>query len=321
MDPDELEQANIRAAIQASLRESQGHSGGSSSRPSTAVPDVVDLTNDSDPEKVQEVFPKSKSVIGSETEDEAEQDEDEVLRQAIAMSLQGPCPKSEAPQLPPLVQEMPKPLGLLGLDRKQMERERLARQASKRKPEDVPALDPPKKVARIETKKPSGKDGPRVAARTPFQAPSVQLSPPTAVDQPATNSNDAPIQPTARPVAQWLRGVVKKTYVSNAPRKGDDITIQEVIQRGDLELAVFSSYLWDMDWLFDNVDTQKTRFILIMNAKEESTVSLLWISSTETSTDLSLSRGTNTRRRRAPCQTSDYASHPWMARSIACTQS
>ncbi|KAJ5570241.1 uncharacterized protein N7459_009671 [Penicillium hispanicum] len=275
MDADETYQANLRAAIQASLRESNNHNGASPSR-QPVVPHIVDLTNDSDHEDVQEIYPKSQSVIGSETEDEAEQDGDdgdEALNHAIAMSLQpqGASPQTEAPQVPSQNREALKPQGLLGLDRKQMEQERLARQTSKRKAEGSPTLSSPTKTARTEPAQSSQFIYFKPALEVPsLQTDMVRVHLPMSCEQPTANNDRVPVQPTARPVAQWLNGIVKKTNVRKAPRSGNDITIQEVIQRGDLELAVFSSYLWDMEWLFSNVDTRNTRFILVMSAKEES---------------------------------------------------
>lgn len=67
---------------------------------------------------------------------------------------------------------------------------------------------------------------------------------------------------------------MKKTWAFLNERKGDDIKIEEVLQKSDLELAVLSSFMWDMDWLFSKLDIRRTRFILIMQAKEEATVSV-----------------------------------------------
>jgi hypothetical protein len=72
---------------------------------------------------------------------------------------------------------------------------------------------------------------------------------------------------------QYPLGVVKKTHVAGKPRAGNDITIEEVFQRENLNVAVLSSFLWDIEWLFSKFDTKKTRFILMMGAKEEATVS------------------------------------------------
>jgi hypothetical protein len=66
---------------------------------------------------------------------------------------------------------------------------------------------------------------------------------------------------------QYPLGVVKKTHVAGKPRAGNDITIEEVFQRENLNVAVLSSFLWDIEWLFSKFNTK------MMGAKEEATVS------------------------------------------------
>ena len=52
------------------------------------------------------------------------------------------------------------------------------------------------------------------------------------------------------------------------PRTGDDITIEEVLQKDKLELAVLSSYQWDEEWLLSKL-TLKTKIILVAYAVDE----------------------------------------------------
>jgi hypothetical protein len=286
MDQDDLDDLNdpgLKAAIEASLRDTHRSdpSGESSSRVTPRT--LVDLTADSDDDfDVKEVHPKSKSLIGSETEDDAEDDEDdEELKRALAMSLESNINKDDS-QYPmpsatdnistlssnasaPNAPEVSKPLGILGLNRKQMEEERIAR-LNKRKAEDDSSLpEPEPKIPKTE---PESRD-----KAIPSSCTSLSSTPVSKICQStAANSSRFSVQPTARPVPQWPLGAVKKTHVSGIPRKGNDITIEEVFQRADLELAVLSSFMWDMDWLFSKLDTQRTRFILVMQAKEEETV-------------------------------------------------
>ncbi|KAJ5826138.1 tyrosyl-DNA phosphodiesterase domain protein [Penicillium riverlandense] len=285
MDQDDLDDLNdpdLKAAIEASLRDTQRSdpSGESSSRVTRR--NLVDLTADSDDDSdVEEVNPKSKSLVGSETEDEAEEDEDdEELKRALALSLeknttedvsQAAMPsapeeisiKSSNASAPnaPVASKSP---GILGLNRKQMEEERLAR-LKKRKADDGSSPLP-----ESEPKVPKTEPVPRGTA-IPFPGPSLTSTPSNICQSTAANSPKFGVQPTARPVPQWPLGAVKKTHVSGIPRKGNDITIEEVFQRADLELAVLSSFMWDMEWLFSKLDTQRTRFILVMQAKEEET--------------------------------------------------
>lgn len=79
--------------------------------------------------------------------------------------------------------------------------------------------------------------------------------------------------PSNKPGIQFPNGTVKKTWAFSCPRTGDDIKIEEVFQQADLKLAVLSSFMWDTEWLFSKLDISRTRFMLIMEGKEESTVS------------------------------------------------
>lgn len=272
MEADDMESAMLREAIAASLRDQDRRK----SSPRTQR-GVVDLTRDSDDDSdVCEVIPKSKSVVGSDTDEEAEDDGvDKELEQAIQLSLgsgpdddqvtkKDPVTPIESPQ-----KFNPSPSAFLGLNRKQMEEERLARVA-KRKAET--SASPQQKAPKLEVTPPHQLRP--VAPRTPVQQSAPDL-PALICHGHAANDPNFPVQPIARPVPQWPLGAVKKTCVSNQPRKGDDITLEEVFQRGDLELAVLSSFLWDMDWVFDKLDMQKTRLYLVMHAKEEDTVSIV----------------------------------------------
>jgi hypothetical protein len=244
---------------------------------------VVDLTNDSSSDSdLQEIFPKSKSVIGSDTdaeivEDAEDDDSDEDLKRAIAMSLEGAQHSAEisdiqgpASHLKPVdVTETtapvtPNPQGIFGMDRKQMEQERLARLAKRKAGSSPLSTQPAQKTSKITDLKPS------LNARAPLPP---KTSNTNVYDNFAANDPTNRVQPTPRPVMQYPLGAVKKTHVAYSPRTGNDITIEEVFQREDLKVAVLSSFLWDIEWLFSKFDTKKTKFILIMGAKEEATVS------------------------------------------------
>lgn len=282
---DDMDDPELIAAIAASLEDSQG-SARSHDPTSPKQQDVVDLTADSDDgDEVVEVYPKSQSVIGSETEDGDDYDED--LERAIQMSMQsapekvedsdgdevvkmstkkGDSPKPvsvEGDKKPSQAQkeeqptqgQKPSATGIMGLDRKKMEEERLARLA-KRKADTSPDQ---RETKQSRTESPKGK---RPGTKSPRKSP-------TPKPEPKAKSADTP---TPTPCVQFPAGAIKKTWNANARRSGDDIKINEVFQASDLELAVLSSFMWDMDWVFSNLDTKKTRFLLIMQAKEESTV-------------------------------------------------
>ncbi|BCR88975.1 uncharacterized protein ACHE_50173S [Aspergillus chevalieri] len=280
----------LKAAIAASLEDFQG-SAHSRDPTSSKKHNVVDLTADSDDgDEVEEIFPKSRSVIGSETEDGDDYDED--LERAIQISMQGAPEKveksdgNEIVQMSTQKEDSPKPIsvkndkkpspqaqkeeqptqeqkpsfpGILGLDRKKMEEERLAR-LMKRKIDTSPDR---REAKQSRTESPKGK---RAGIKSPHKSPTPKPEP--RKEQPKARSVDTP---TSTPSVQFPAGVIKKTWNANARRIGNDIKINEVFQASDLELAVLSSFMWDMDWLFSNLDTKKTRFLLIMQAKEEST--------------------------------------------------
>ncbi|PYI10788.1 phospholipase D/nuclease [Aspergillus sclerotiicarbonarius CBS 121057] len=283
MDPDDLHDADLRAAIAASLAEA-GHQP---SRPQRAQ--FVDLTGESDSDDVIPVFPKSRSVIGSDTEEEEEHDDDDGyedndddLRRAIALSMQetdgrssdGVLESSESTESEdnqsqrtssPSVTEIEtkasdhepaRPMGILGLDRKQMEQERLARLA-KRKAEDTPSID------QRATKQSRTELVPKPSVSEPKKT--------TGYVTTASQTRSSSSTPSTSPSIQYPEGVVKKTWAFGSIRQGDDIKIAEVLQKSDLELAVLSSFVWEMEWLFSKMDIGRTRFILMMQAKDDAT--------------------------------------------------
>jgi hypothetical protein len=264
MDLDDTNDPNIRAAIAASLGDTRGSEGSPISAAQNPKQDVVDLTGESDDELIQ-TFPKSQSVVTSDTEDGGEEDDD--LRRAIELSMQGSRDEVDLTELPDTPRESepepsgsvkgkaPTSMGLLGLNRKQMEEERLSR-VSKRKSED-PSLDEPL------SKHP----------RTSASLRTGRSKSPSTRRIPVSKGNMQPATPSNKPGIQFPTGTVKKTWAFGCPRVGDDIKIEEVFQPSDLELAVLGSFMWDMEWLFSKLDTRRSRFLLVMQAKEEYTVS------------------------------------------------
>ncbi|KAL4948400.1 tyrosyl-DNA phosphodiesterase-domain-containing protein [Aspergillus filifer] len=256
MDSDD---EDLKAAIAASLGQAPSPTREANNHDTS----VVDLTAESDDDVVP-IFPKSKSVVSSEVSREASvidvvDEDDEDLRAAIALSLQasrgqanmdelGPTSAPESKQIAsPQANDESKPTttrgGFQGLDRKKMEEERLARLA-KRKADEPPAIEQRElKQPRVEHQQNASN----------FQAASMP----------------APSAPSTKPSIQFPAGTVKKTYVSGHRRSGDDIKIEEVLQSGDLELAVLSSFIWDIDWLFGKVDLTMNRLLLVMQAETE----------------------------------------------------
>lgn len=86
---------------------------------------------------------------------------------------------------------------------------------------------------------------------------------------------DPSLNPSRASAATGLpfpKGVVKKTWVYGQPRKGDDIKIEEVLQKQHLQLAVLSSYQWDEEWMLSKIDIARTKLILVAFAANDAQV-------------------------------------------------
>ena len=141
---------------------------------------------------------------------------------------------------------------LLGLNRKDMEEQRLAR---KRKASISPP--PPRRVAKSST---------HVAKLAKPSSPVMAKSSKPAAELAKPSSPFIATASTVNPL-QFPRGTVKKTWAFGYPRD-DDIKIEEVLQRSDLTLAVFSSFQWDLEWLLGKLNASSTKMIFVMQAKE-----------------------------------------------------
>lgn len=70
------------------------------------------------------------------------------------------------------------------------------------------------------------------------------------------------------PGIQFPNGTVKKTWAYGYPRQ-DDIKIEEVLQKEDLELAVLSAFQWDEEWILRKLNMRKTKVICVVQAESE----------------------------------------------------
>ncbi|KAK4968153.1 hypothetical protein LTR66_011849 [Elasticomyces elasticus] len=158
-------------------------------------------------------------------------DEDEELRKAITMSQESVTSVETVG------------FGILGINRKAMEEERLARNANRnrstalKRPRSIspPPLDRPSKIQ---------KTAARVLATT-----------------------DVKIQSPL----QYPNGIIKKTWSAVHPRAPTDIKIEEVLERDTLRTALLSAFKWDMDWLFSKLAVPSTKLIFVMEAKNAAT--------------------------------------------------
>ncbi|KAI1046292.1 hypothetical protein LB505_008503 [Fusarium chuoi] len=182
----------------------------------------------------------------------SDMDEDEALRYAIALSLQEQEGQGDqSSQIPSASTSTSHrngtgssgaSLGLLSLDRKKMEEERLQRLAKRRRsPEDERSVDEVPPAKRMTPSEPS-----------------------RPVTAPATATTH--VLPSLVP---YPKGAIKRTWAKGYPRTSDDIKIEEVFQKDKLELALLSSYQWDDEWLMSKIDPRKTKLLLLAFADSE----------------------------------------------------
>ncbi|KAK5016309.1 hypothetical protein LTR60_002464 [Cryomyces antarcticus] len=205
-------------------------------------------------------------------------DEDDELRRAIALSLvnsaASPELYSEASTGPQnwtdqSTQDLPvapstQPLG--AMNRKAMEQERLARLAARKRRFSISPpptqrrseqADRPSKVVRLE--------GPTVHEIIDLDSPRA----PRATVLPRSKQDARHnTEVCASSGLQYPRGIVKKTWAFGHPR-GNDIKLEEVLQKADLNIAVLSAFQWDVEWVMGKLDSRKTKMVFIMQAKEE----------------------------------------------------
>ncbi|EZF26026.1 hypothetical protein H112_01832 [Trichophyton rubrum D6] len=260
---------DLQAAIDASLRDAVRSQTNLQRRNSS----IVDLTGDSDGDASAARRAGKAAAAAAEEEEEEEEagddDSDAELKRAIQLSLQsGRGPEHETIDVDALeagkATATPEPkktasAWIAGFDRKKMEEERLARLAKKRKTgEDGSALALPAarplKASRREPPSESSSSSAKISSIPPATA--------------TVAAKSAPGVPSTEPTIQFPEGAVKKTWAFRCERK-DDIKLEEVLQPSDLELAVLSSFLWDMDWLLMKFTNPSTRFLFIMGAKGE----------------------------------------------------
>lgn len=183
---------------------------------------------------------------------------DEQLRLAIALSLQDQSGNgltaavADAIDLTTENNSKHANPAFLGLDRKAMEKERLARKRKAGAP-----ISPP-----LPAKTQKTSDA-HLATR--------HLAPLNTADQTADSRVIAKV-PDRRQLSglRFPTGSVRKTWAYGFPRD-EDIKLEEVLEPKDLTLAVLSSFQWDVEWLIGKLDTAKTKIVMVMQAKDEST--------------------------------------------------
>ncbi|KAI0860975.1 tyrosyl-DNA phosphodiesterase-domain-containing protein [Xylaria cubensis] len=231
MDPhhdpfDGDEEAAIRYAIALSLQDHNTHGS-----PSTHQKPIIELDSDENEDDDLEHGPKcpptpKKSIQSAPGN---------IGKTELPTSRPMPLPEATSSH-----GTQPSGFTTLGLDRKKMEDERLARAAKRKAPHDDEITEPrPQRT------------------KTNVQPDSVSLS---RTAHASTNAK-APLLP-------YPKGTVKKTWATGYPRQ-DDIKIEEILQKDQLELAVLSSFQWDDEWLLSKIDIKKTKLVCIAFASSE----------------------------------------------------
>ncbi|KAK5223572.1 hypothetical protein LTR72_004958 [Exophiala xenobiotica] len=246
------------------------------------------------------VLDAGKSTPSGNSSNSNDGSEDEDLRRAIAMSLKDAENKqgkemvlpvedsvpsnglpTANPHAAPLAASLPtaphtQPSGttsssafsIFGLNRKQMEEERLARLKRKHAGENDNADGQLSKALRLDVSGSSTRISP-----PPLQRQIRQLT--TAVPSSAGASRQQPTprqqHPNASPTLLPLyypRGKVFKTALSNSDTDTNTISFPSLLgPTTALESVLLSSFIWDFDWLFPHFDTKSTKFQLVMHAK------------------------------------------------------
>ena len=225
-----------------------------------------------------------------------DEDEDEDLKKAIALSLAEsgvPTVKDELEIKANLTEResMIKPAGFLGLSRKAMEEERLARIASRKRERSI---SPPmglssRKAPKLEEQTvtlPSGarlnmfstlvQDDQKGRKSELANGANARLKAEPLDRKITTNSEDrseVKLENPSNSVLKYPNGVVKKTWAFGHSRTGNDIKLEEVLEPTTLQTAVLSGFQWDIEWVLSKLrippNGGSTKCIFVMQAKDE----------------------------------------------------
>ncbi|KXH36046.1 ubiquitin interaction domain-containing protein [Colletotrichum simmondsii] len=186
-------------------------------------------------------------------------DDDPDLALAIALSLQqGDSGNDDKTKVALSTTKFPTspatnigPLGLLALDRKKMEEERIAR--LKKRSAAEAGIDT-QSSQRLKLQRPGAYETPEVIGTAKSKAATPAIS-----ATPAANTLELP----------FPKGAFKRTWAYGFPRNGEDIKIEEVLQKDKLQLAVLSSFQWDEEWLLSKVNARNTKMLLVAYANND----------------------------------------------------
>jgi len=203
--------------------------------------------------------------------DSSDGEESEIVERIKKHPRKSPTPivvpsPSPQPSVPEPPKATPSSFSTLRLDRKRMEEERLAR-INKRKAAELGPAAEELSSRPSQLQKTTG--GANISA-VPTNLP-VPIATPSKQNQVVGSYKPLAAQVKSFPALPLIYpgGVVKRTWVRGQPRQADDITIEEVLQRDQLQVAVLSSFQWDDEWLLKKIDVTHTRMLLIAFAADE----------------------------------------------------
>ncbi|KAK9474008.1 tyrosyl-DNA phosphodiesterase-domain-containing protein [Dipodascopsis tothii] len=231
-DDDIVEIRAPKSATGPSRPKNQGH-GGQRSTASAAVIDLDDDDSDGAGADVRAASSGRGGVVAAETA------------------------ASAAPELPAFKNF------LAGLDRTAMERERLARAGVRTAPEAA--------VMPHEQRLGGGPRGTKRDSRDSDDDSADDAEEPVpdlTIRQTATWFGSKKLRISGRD-AEYVHGVVKKTFVQGYARADNQIRIEEVLRKDDVRTAVLSSFQWDFDWLFTKTGLGAIDLVLVVQAKGE----------------------------------------------------
>ena len=271
---------DLKRAIALSLAEQSP----SSPKAKPVVVDLISSDEDDDLDAPVTARKITSTKASSDRKDEKhnEAPEENTAKPSKTTSGHGPLPKAHMRPESKLTAEEDGSLSgpstalpFLGLNRKQMEEERLLRAQQRKKPDETstPEGDVRKRKASTPPPHASRPDARQVRTKLSESATESPYPPPGASNStlPILSSKDQD-RALRAPGVQFPDGVVKKTWVYGCPRQ-DDIKIEEVLQKDDLDLAVLSAFQIDPDWIASKLHPT-TKVVFVLQAKTEAEVGL-----------------------------------------------
>ncbi|KAF3935532.1 hypothetical protein ABW19_dt0201730 [Dactylella cylindrospora] len=200
---------------------------------------------------------KQPIIILDDSEDDVTDVKGKESKKAIKKEEQKQETKKEE-----VKQEEKKPIfTMLGLNRAQMERERVARLKRKEIDDGQASVPQAKYVKSIET--PSFVSASKEQPASSTVGPSKKSPFMTLRDLQERVANYVPRS------TQYFDGVVKKTYIQGRERTPDDIKLEEVLQKDTLQSAVLSAYVWEFLWVLQKLKVGESDLVLVLHAPED----------------------------------------------------